>query len=171
MTQDSEQPRDLEQAHPEAMDRATYSLVVGPALKAAAEVAARRGHRYLFDDMPAMLTLVDIVTRFAALYRQHYPEAARQKDALLSDAAASACVMVFQEVQLPSEAIGQCLTALQRAYQQLQDEQVINDGVRYIAMAWSYLVDEQRDAAHDCLKQACQWDIAAIESWQQARQS
>lgn len=169
MTQDSEQPQDLEQAHPEAMDRATYNLIVGPALKATAEVAARRGHRYLFDDMPAMLVLVDIVTRFADLYRQHYPEAARQKGSLLDSAAASACVMVFQEVQLSGEAIEQCLTALQRAYRQLQDEQVINEGVRHIAMAWSYLADEQRDPAHDCLKQACEWNIAAIESWQQAR--
>jgi hypothetical protein len=84
----------------------TYHRVVGPALQAAAETAGRRGHKSLFDDMPAMLALVDLVTRLADLHRAHDAAAVNQAT-LLDDAATAACVMVFQEAKLPAPAISQ----------------------------------------------------------------
>lgn len=147
------------------LDPDTYHRVVGPALQAAAEVAARRGHRTLFDDMPAMLALVDMVTRLADLQRQHNAEAVTEQGALLDDAATAACVMVFQEAELPASAISQCLTALEAAYRQLHEQSVIDCTTGYVAMAWSHLEDDQREPARKCLTQACEQAIAAIEIW------
>ena len=162
----NETPLDPESIPPEALDPATYHRVVGPALQAAAETAAKRGHKYLFDDMPAMLALVDMVTRLANLYREHHPEAATDKADLIDRAATAACVMVFQEAELPADAIGQCLAALETAYNQINEQAVLDPGVRYVAMAWSHLDDDERKDAHHCLTQACEHMIAAIETWQ-----
>lgn len=163
---DNDTPLDPEAIDPEGLDRATYNRVVGPALQAAAETAAKRGHKYLFDDMPAMLALVDMVTRLTDQYREHYPEAATDKTELIDKAATAACVMVFQEAKLPPDAIGQCLAALETAYRQVNEQGVLDPGVRYIAMAWSHLDDDERNDAHRCLIQACEHIIAAIETWQ-----
>ena len=163
---ENDTPLNPESVHPDALDPATYHRVVGPALQAAAETAAKRGHKYLFDDMPAMLALVDMVTRLADLYREHYPEVATDKADLIDKAATAACVMVFQEAELPPDAIGQCLAALETAYRQVNEQAVLDPGVRYVAMAWSHLDDEERRDAHHCLTQACEHMIAAIETWQ-----
>ncbi|MES1935029.1 hypothetical protein [Salinisphaera hydrothermalis] len=159
-------PLNPESANPEALDHTTYHRVVGPALRAAAETAAKRGHKYLFDDMPAMLALVDMVTRLADLYREHYPDVATDQNDWIDKAATAACVMVFQEAELPADAIGQCLAALETAYQQVHEQSVLDPGVRYIAMAWSHLDDDEREDAHHCLTQAAEHMIAAIEAWQ-----
>lgn len=159
----------LDQADPEAMDRATYHRVVGPALQVAAETAAKRGHKQLFDDMPSMLALVDMVTRLADLHQQHHPEAVADQSSLVDNAATAACVMVFQEASLPPESINQCLGALESAYNQLQAENVMEGNTPYIAMAWNYLDEDDRKQAGHCLTQACEWSIAAIEAWRESR--
>ncbi|HET7313336.1 hypothetical protein [Salinisphaera sp.] len=165
MSSDKNTPLDPEAIDPESLDRATYNRVVGPALQAAAETAAKRGHKHLFDDMAAMLALVEMVTRLADLYRAHDPQAAAEKATLIDNAATAACVMVFQEAELPPEAIGQCLAALETAYEQIQAQSVIEPGRRYIAMAGSHLDDQEREDARHCLIQASEHIIAAIEAW------
>lgn len=152
---------------PEAMDQTTYHHIVGPAMKSAADTAAKRGHKHLFDDMPAMLSLIDMVNHLSHLYRQHYPDRVESQQTLIDNAAAAACVMVFQEVSLPAESIEQCLGALEAAYKQLQDQSVIADNTSYIAMAWSHLDEGDRQQAEQCLGQACEWTIAAIETWRE----
>jgi len=147
-----------------------YHRVVGPPLKAAAETAARRGNKTLFEDMPAMLSLVDMVTRLADLYRQHDPDLDDEKAQLLEGAAMSACVMVFQNSELPEEAINDCLGALQAAYRQLNEQAVIDLATPHIAMAWSHMEDEQREQAQKCLTEACEKTIAAIEVWEANRE-
>lgn len=165
MNSDKDTPLDPKAIDGQALDRATYNRVVGPALQAAADTAAKRGHKYLFDDMPAMLALVEMVTRLADMYREHYPEAAADKATLIDNAATAACVMVFQEAELPTEATGQCLSALESAYRQVHEQSVIDAGTRYIAMAWSHLDDGERNEARHCLTQATEQIIAAIETW------
>lgn len=166
MSSDNDTPLDPEAIDGQALDRATYNRVVGPALQAAAETAAKRGHKYLFDDMPAMLALIEMVTRLADLYREHYPDATGEKTTLIDNAATAACVMVFQEAELDPVAIDQCLVALETAYRQVHEHSVIDDSARYIAMAWSHLDDDQRDQARHCLIQSTEQIIAAIEVWQ-----
>ncbi|WP_423822636.1 hypothetical protein V5738_01535 [Salinisphaera sp. SPP-AMP-43] len=166
MTADHDKPLNPDAVDPDALDPATYHRIVGPALQAAADTAAKRGHKYLFDDLPCMLALVEMVTRLADLYREHYPEAAAEKPVLLDNAATAACVMVFQEAELPPDAIGQMLAALEAAYQQVHDQSVIDGGSRYIAMGWSHLDDDDREDAKHCLAQATEQIAAAIEVWQ-----
>jgi len=156
---------DPENLSPEAMDADAYHRVVGPALQVAAEVAAKRGHPTLHDDMAAMLALVEMVTRMADLYAEHYPNADVPKQ-MLDNAATGACVMVFQQAKLPADAIGQCLAALETAYRQLHEQDVIDEARPFIAMAWSHFEDGQRDEAKHCLTQSTQRAIAAIEAWQ-----
>lgn len=168
MSSDNDMPRDAGAVDPQALDHTTYHCVVGPALQAAADTAAKRGHKYLFDDMPAMLALVDMVTRLADLYREHYPEAAAQQPTLIDNAATGACVMVFQEAELAPDAVDQCLTALETAYRQIHEQSVIDGGARYTAMAWSHLDNDDREAARHCLIQAAEQTIAAIEIWREA---
>lgn len=156
---------DPEQLDPEALDPRTYHRVIGPALKVAADAAAKRGHPTLHDDMPAMLALVEMVTRLADLFMDHHPGAATDEP-MLEHAATGACVMVFQQAKMPADAIGQCLAALETAYGQLYDHNVIDEARPFIAMAWEHLDDDQREEAEQCLRQAAEHTIAAIEAWQ-----
>lgn len=157
---------DPEHLDPEALQPHAYHRIVGPALQVAAEIAAKRGHRRLFDDMPAMLGLVEMVTRLADLYAEHYPEA-NTTQTIIDSAATGACVMVFQEAELPPDSVGQLLAALETAYRQLHEQAVIDDARPFIAMAWSHLDDDERAEGRHCLTQACQNIVAAIENWQE----
>lgn len=148
-----------------ALPLQVYHRTVGPALQVAAETAAKRGHRQLFDDMPAMLALIEIVARLAESYRAHYPEAPAGHDALLDGAPGAACVMVFQEAKLDPATIEPMLEALERAHQQVHEHDVIGGSERYIAMAFSHLDDDERTPARHCLTQAAEHIIAAIELW------
>ncbi len=156
---------DPEQLDPDALNPRTYHRVIGPALKIAANVAAKRGHPTLHDDMPAMLALVEMVTRLADLFTEHYPAAAKEEP-MLEHAATGACVMVFQQAKMAADAIGQCLAALETAYRQLYEHEVLDEARPFIAMAWEHLDDEQREDAEKCLTQATERTIAAIEAWQ-----
>ena len=170
MTESDATPHDPGHPDPEAMDSRTYHTVVGPALQAAADVAAKRGHPTLHDDMPAMLALVEMVTRLVDLFREHYPDHSVSPE-ILDGAATGACVMVFQQAKLSPEATRQCVTALETAYRQAHEQAVIDSARPFVAMAWSHLEDDERDEAKHCLEQASQNVIAEIENWQQAQES
>lgn len=166
MAQNKDTHLDPEHLDPDALSPHAYHRIVGPALQVAAEVAAKRGHRQLFDDMPAMLALIEMVTRLADLYVEHYPEVDTPQT-IIDGAPTGACVMVFQEAELPADAIGQLLAALETAYRQLHEQAVIDDARPFIAMAWSHLDEDDRAEGKHCLTQACQNAIAAIENWQE----
>lgn len=156
---------DPEQLDPDAMDAHTYHAVLGPSLQVAAEVAAKRGHPTLHDDMPAMLALIEMVAQLGALYRESYGDRL-DKPEMLDQAATGACVMVFQEAGMPGDSIGQCLAALETAHRQLHEHDVLADALPFVAMAWSHIDDDARDQARYCLDQAARTMIAAIEAWQ-----
>lgn len=166
MSQDKDTRLDPEHLDPEALQPHAYHRTVGPPLRVAAEVAAKRGHRQLYDDMPAMLSLVEMVTRLADLYTEHHPDT-DASNTMLDSSATGACVMVFQQAELPVEAIGQLLAALETAYRQLHEQNVLDDARPFIAMGWSHLDDDEREEGRHCLTQACQNIIAAIENWQE----
>ncbi|MDA3919605.1 MAG: hypothetical protein PF501_02810 [Salinisphaera sp.] len=166
MSQSKDTRLDPENLDPQALQPHAYHRTVGPALQVAAEVAAKRGHRRLYDDMPAMLALVEIVTRLSDLYAEHHGDT-DASESMLDSAATGACVMVFQEAELPVDSIGQLLAALETAYRQLHEQAVIDDARPFIAMAWAHLDDDEREEGRHCLTQACQNIIVAIESWQE----
>src|SRR5699024_7015891 len=151
---------------PAFLDPAVYHVVVGPALQVAAEVAAKRGDPTLHADMPAMLALIDLITHLAYLYTQTYPERPTDR-AKLDEASAAACVMVLQEAEMEPFAIEQCLQALQAAYKQLYEHEVVEQARPFIAHAWEHLVDDQREQARACLTMAANTIIAAIENWRE----
>lgn len=150
---------------PEALDPPIYHAVVGPPLQAAADVAAARGDPTLHADMPAMLALIDLITRFGGYWRaeNHYDD---KIDELLTGAAASACVMVLQEAKMPPDNIGQCLGALESAYDSLLDDDVTDIAKNSADHAWQALKTDNRELAAAQLKQATQQIVAAIEVWQ-----
>ena len=116
---------------PESIDSDTYYAVVGPALQAAAEIAAERGDPTLAADMPAMLALIELVGYLTAQYHdQNHAE--DEAEDWLHGAPAAACVMVMQEAKLEQAAIGQCLAALEAAYAQLAEHQVTAPAVELI---------------------------------------
>lgn len=149
-----------------ALDEHAYHAVIGPALRVAAEAAAKRGDPTLHADMPAMLALVDISTHLAHLYIETYPDSSVDQSKL-DEASAAACVMVLQEAEMEPYAIEECLQALQAAYKQLYEHAVVDDARPFIAHAWEHLVDDQREPAHACLTLAANTIIAAIENWQE----
>ncbi|HLQ85856.1 MAG TPA: hypothetical protein VK110_06855 [Salinisphaeraceae bacterium] len=153
---------------PATLDPDIYHNIVGPALQVAAETAAKRGDPTLHADMPAMLALIDIINHFVHLQRETHA-ASPHDDAMLDGAAAAACVMVFKEAGMEPYAIEQCLAALEAAYAQLHEQQVIGDARPFIAHAWEHLVDGQRDQARGSLTMAANVIIAAIENWQEQR--
>lgn len=152
---------DLDALGPDA-----YHTVVGPALRAAAEAAAKRGDPTLHADMPAMLALVDICSHLAHLYGESWPDSGISRDKL-DGAPAAACVMVLQEAEMEPWAIEQCLGALQAAYRQMYEHNVVDEARPFIAHAWAHLVDDQREQAHGCLTMATHTIIAAIENWRE----
>ncbi len=158
-------PLDPETLDPAAMGPEVYHVVIGPPLQVAAEAAAKRGDPTLHADMPAMLALVEMVTRLADLYAESHPEN-RVDPQMLDNAPAAACVMVFQEAGLEATAIGQMLAALETAYRQIHEHAVVDEARPFVAMAWEQLEDDQRDEARACLTQATQTIIATIEAWQ-----
>lgn len=149
-----------------ALDQEAYHAVVGPALKAAADAAAKRGDPTLHADLPAMLALVDISTHLAYLYGETYPDSNVDKSQLES-APAGACVMVLQEAEMEPEAIDQCLTALKMAHEKLYEQDVISAARPFIAHAWEHIVDGQREQAANCLTMAVNTIVAAIETWEE----
>lgn len=155
-------PRQLD---PDALDPAAYHTVVGPSLQVAAEVAAARGDPTLHADMPAMLALIDLVSRLAEYWRTTHADDDRTGE-LLDGAPSAACVMVLQEAEMPPDAVGQCLAALETAYAQLAEHEVTEVANASVERAWQALQHDNRDAALAQLKQAAQQIVAAIEAWQ-----
>lgn len=154
-----------ESPDPEALDSATYHGVVGPALQAAAEVAAERGDPTLHADMPSMLALIDLISALAARWRRE--RSVDQRTArMLEGAPAAACVMVLQEAKLDESAIGQCLAALEAAYAQLVEYEVTAAARTKIDNAWRALQNDRREVAVTNLKEAAQQIVTAIEDWQ-----
>lgn len=154
-----------QQQLPDAIDADTYHAVVGPALQAAAEIAAERGDPTLAADMPAMLALIELVSGLSAQYSD--AESDNPQD-WLHGAPAAACVMVMQEARLEQAAIGQCLAALEAAYSQLAEHEVTTAAQELIYRAGLQLQAGERKQAQATLKQATRSVVGAIEAWRES---
>lgn len=155
------------QFDPDAIDADTYHAVVGPALEAAAKIAAERGDPTLAADMPAMLALIELINHLSAYYHdQPHPDQGDQD--WLHGAPAAACVMVMQQAKLEQEAIGQCLGALETAYAQLVAHEVTAPALELIRRACLQLQSGDRKLAAFTLQQATRSVVAAIEAWRES---
>lgn len=156
---------DPEGVDPQALDPEAYHTVIGPALQVTAEVAAARGDPTLHADMPAMLALIDLVTRLADYWCAEETGGSDSNETL-ADAPTAACVMVLQEAEMPPDSIGQCLGALESAYQSLLSDDVTDVAATSVERAWQQFGNNQRDAAIAQLKQGAQQIVGAIDAWQ-----
>lgn len=146
------------------LDQDAYHNIVGPALKAAADVAADRGDPTLAADMPCMLALIDMVSGLTNDYDAH---AGTTHADDIRQITAAACVMVMQEAGLEEAAIGQCLAALETAYKQLLRQAVTQDAGELVDNGGEFLRSGDREAGQAYLKQATQRIVAAIETWRE----
>lgn len=156
---------------PDSIDSETYYAVVGPALHAAADIAAERGDPTLAADMPAMLALIELVGQLSAQYHEQSHEqnmAANDAGDWLHGAPAAACVMVMQEAKLEQSAIGQCLAALEAAYAQLAEHKVTAPALELILRGGLQLQAGERTLAASTLKQATRSIVHAIEAWRES---
>lgn len=155
-----------DQTELDALSATTYYAVVGPALKAAASVAARRGYPTLHDDLPCMIALIELVTRLADLYVEHDPNQT-ERDTLAA-APLGAAAMVLREAEVDQSSIELMTDALANAHARVHQAAVIDDPRPTVAMAWSYLADAERDTADRYLQRSVLAIAEAIDTWEAA---
>lgn len=153
---------------PEDIDPETYHAVVGPSLRAAAEVAAERGDPTLAADMPAMLALIELVGKLGGLRAETCTDIDPPTRDWLAGAPAAACVMVMQEAKLEESAIGQCLAALEAAHAQIHAHAVTAAGDELLRRAALQLDAGEHKLAMTSLKQAVRAIVTAIEAWRES---
>lgn len=157
---------------PGALPPAIYYASVGPALKATADVAARRGYPTLHDDLPCMIALVELVTQLINLYLESGLESGlgneddTSMDTQLETAPLGAAAMVLREAELDAETIEVMIDALAAAHKRVRGEGVMDDPRPAIAMAWSYLADNERDTADHYLQRGTLAIAEAIDAWE-----
>mgnify|MGYP000444526124 CR=1 FL=1 len=154
-----------EQLTPEA-----YHQTVGPSLKAAADIAAKRGHPTLHDDLPCMIALVELVSRLVDLYADTRALTEHERG-VLDAAPLGAAVMVLGEAGLDADTIAVMRDALRDAHSRVHDQGIIDDPRPTVAMAWSYLMDAKREAADNYLQRSVLAMAEAIDAWEAAPQS
>ncbi|HET8897703.1 MAG TPA: hypothetical protein VFN09_02805 [Rhodanobacteraceae bacterium] len=153
-----------------ALDPALYHLIVAPVLQAAAELAAARGDPDLVNDLASMLALRTLVQRFGEFYLDAHAESPTPVRDAIRAAPAAACLMPLQRAELTGEPLRDCLWSLDAASRQLTDAGVIGPEVPRARVAWSQLLDSQRDEAMQTLKLAAAELISAIDRFERARE-
>jgi len=153
-----------------ALSDREYARLVAQPLKVSAELAARRGHRQLFDDLPAMLTLLHLVHGLTQWYWLSPDDAIdRSSWATLSLAPLGACRMALTLAEMDEAACVTCLQALQAGYELLQRDHVLPAATELTAAAWQALQDTDPAAAHAALTAAAGQTVQAIEHWETHR--
>jgi hypothetical protein len=147
-----------------------YHLLAAVPLQAAAEIAAHRGDPQLFNDMPAMLALLAMVTTLAHAYLNRNPVFLRRSpDATLEAAPVAVCALVFSESNLEPSEVEACLRALSTAYLQLLVQGVLGPQDAYVDKAFDALLAGDRATALQFLKRAASAMAAAIDVWEAER--
>ena len=153
-----------------ALSDAEYARLVAPPLRISAELAARRGHRQLFDDLPVMLTLLHLVHGLTEWYwLQNDGMAQRSSWATLSLAPLGACRMALTLAELEETACVTCLQALQAGYQLLLRDHALPAATELTAAAWQALQGPDPAFAESALTAAAGQAVQAIEHWEAHR--
>ena len=153
-----------------ALSDREYARLVAPPLKVSAELAARRGHRQLFDDLPTMLALLHLVHGLTQWHWMSKDDAiGRSSWATLSLAPLGACRMALALAELEEAACVTCLQALQAGYELLQRDHVLPAATELTAAAWRALQDNDPTLADAALTAAAGQVVQAIEHWETHR--
>lgn len=152
------------------LSEAEYALLVAPPLKVVAHLAASRGHRQLFNDLPAMLTLMHLVRGLTEWYWVSPPlQHTRSPWSTLSLAPLGACQMALSLAELDEETQRTCLHALHAGYELVSMAGALPAPTVLLESAWSALQEQQPAAAETALRDAGLLAIRAIEDWETQR--
>ncbi len=144
-----------------------YQAVIGPALHAAADIAAARGDPDLFNDLSSMLALMTLVRDLADLYQHHWGALGQISASEIFEAAPfAACVIVLQEQELPPESITAMTQALDDANTILRKENLLGRERVEVQKAWDAFLDQNPELGHTHLKQAARSVTNIIDTWE-----
>lgn len=153
-----------------ALSETEYALLVAPPMKVTAHLAAERGHRQLFDDLPAMLILMHLVRGLTEWYWvTPRAENTRSSWATLSLAPLGACSMAIALADMDEETRLTCLKALQAGHELLSMDGVLPSPTILTETAWHALQMQDHDAMDTALRDAGLLGLQAIESWEARR--
>lgn len=148
-----------------------YQAVIGPALHAAADIAAARGDPDLYNDMASMLTLMTLVRDLADLYQHEWGAMGQlSAPALFEAAPGAACVIVLQEQELADDAIVMMLEALTRAESLIRADNALGAERVEVQKSWDAYLAKNPELAHSYLKQAARKCVSIIDQWEMARE-
>lgn len=144
-----------------------YNTLIGPPLKVCAALAASRGDQWLATDMPSMLALMHLIRGLRALYSEEWGAlGAASEPVILDQALPAALTMVMKEAEFAPESVPECLDALERAYQQLRDSEVIPTDQPMLTAAWRGLSGGDAITAETLLGAVAGNVVSAIDDWE-----
>ena len=147
-----------------------YQAVIGPALHAAADIAAARGDPDLFNDLPSMLALMTLTLDLADLYQHHWGALGQMSPPEVFTAAPlAACVVVLQEQKLEPESITAMTQALDEANTMLRKENMLGRERVEVQKAWDASLEGKTELAHTHMKQAAKTVTNIIDTWEVKR--
>lgn len=145
-----------------------YRLLAGPALKAAAQVAAARGDPDLFRDMAGMLALLAMVTALTRCYQAGVSDTpVYRKELELVPIAV--CALVFTRSGLAPDEVRDCLVALPQAYRMLVDAGALGPQDDNMAQAFAALAAGDTERADRLLVQAASAMAGEVDRWEEQR--
>ncbi len=149
-----------------------YQAVIGPALHAAAEVAAARGDPDLFNDLPSMLALMTLTHDLADLYQHHWGALGQLSPPDVFEAAPiAACVIVLQEQKLEHDSITTMTASLEKANVILREESLLGMERVEVQKAWDAFLEKNTELAHTHMKQAARIVANIIDTWEVHKQT
>lgn len=152
------------EADPTALPAHDYHLVVGPALKVTAALAARRGDPTLYNDMASMMALLALVR---ALRDSHLASGRADASAeAMAQAPLGACAMVLQDAELDENQKRDCLWALDAAEDQLRAKGVLNLDEPRALEAYTSLAEGARETGEQILAKMAEGLVDAIDAWE-----
>lgn len=147
-----------------------YQAVIGPALHAAADIAAARGDPDLYNDLASMLALMTLVHDLSDLYQYQWGALGQMSEPkVFEQAPLAASVIVLQEQKLEEHAITAMTQALEKAYNMLRADNVLGTERVDVQKAWDAMMEEKTDLAHEHMKQATRRTVQLIEKWELGR--
>lgn len=146
-----------------------YALLVAPPLKVVAQLAASRGHRQLFDDLPSMLALMHLVRGLVEWYWVSPPPQQRSTWSTLSLAPLAATQMALSLAELDEETQHACMHALQAGYELVSMAGALPAPTVMLESSWKALQAQQPAAAELALREAGLLAIRVIEDWETQR--
>ena len=155
---------------PDWLSPEEYQMIVAPSLKVAAELAASRGDPKLFQDLPSMLCLMYLVTNLKDYYVDEWAlVSGMSSEESLHKAPEAACMMVLTEGNVSKNDVGTMISALNRAYEQISDENVFDAANVDLKRAWEFMKKSEHEQFLAQLEQAAKKFVQSLVLWEKSR--